>query len=137
MFFSVDYDLLGEIKSHELKPGGAEVKVTEENKEEYLELVVAWRMSRGIEEQTKAFLDGFNEVVPLEWLQYFDERELELLLCGMQEIDVDDWQRNAIYRHYTKNSKQVLWFWQVSFDIGSLIYFVLRSRLFSGEISKR
>ncbi|TRY75099.1 hypothetical protein TCAL_00604 [Tigriopus californicus] len=112
MFFNVDYDLLGEVKSHDLKPGGSEIEVTEENKEEYLELVVAWRMSRGIEEQTKAFLDGFNEVVPLEWLQYFDERELELLLCGMQEIDVDDWQRNSIYRHYTKNSKQVLWFWQ-------------------------
>jgi hypothetical protein len=70
-------------------------------------------MTRGIEEQTKAFLDGFNEVVPLEWLKYFDERELELMLCGMQEIDVDDWQRNSIYRHYTRNSKQVAWFWQV------------------------
>ena len=90
-------------------------QVTEANKEEYLDLVVAWRMSRGIEDQTKAFLDGFNEVVPLEWLQYFDERELELLLCGMQEIDVDDWQRNTIYRHYTKSSKQVQWFWQVRY----------------------
>ena len=69
--------------------------------------------TRGIEEQTKAFLDGFNEVVPLEWLQYFDERELELMLCGMQEIDVDDWQRNTVYRHYTKSSKQIQWFWQV------------------------
>ena len=57
-----------------------------------------WRMTRGIEEQTKSFLEGFNEVVPLEWLKYFDERELELLLCGMQEIDVDDWARNTIYR---------------------------------------
>jgi atrophin-1 interacting protein 5 (WW domain-containing E3 ubiquitin protein ligase 1) len=53
MFFSVDYELLGEIKSYELKSGGAEITVTEANKEEYLELVVAWRMSRGIEEQTK------------------------------------------------------------------------------------
>jgi hypothetical protein len=114
MFFSVDYELLGEIKTYELKAGGAELAVTEANKEEYLELVVQWRMSRGIEEQTRAFLDGFNEVVPLEWLQYFDERELELLLCGMQEVDVDDWQRNTIYRHYTKSSKQVQWFWQVS-----------------------
>ena len=59
-------------------------QVTEENKEEYLGLVTEWRMTRGIEDQTKAFLDGFNEVVPLEWLQYFDERELELMLCGMQ-----------------------------------------------------
>lgn len=112
MFFSVDFELLGEIKPHELKPGGNDIQVTEENKEEYLGLVCEWRMTRGIEEQTKAFLEGFNEVVPLEWLQYFDERELELMLCGMQEIDVDDWQRNSVYRHYTKNSKQVQWFWQ-------------------------
>ena len=45
-------------------------------------LMVQWRFKRGIEEQTKAFLEGFNEVVPLQWLQYFDERELELMLCG-------------------------------------------------------
>ena len=40
--------------------------------------MVDWRLSRGIQDQTKAFLDGFNEVVPLQWLQYFDERELEV-----------------------------------------------------------
>jgi len=111
MYFSVDFELLGEIKPHELKAGGADIMVNEENKEEYLELVTEWRMTRGIEEQTKAFLDGFNEVVPLEWLQYFDERELELIICGMQNIDVEDWQKNTIYRHYTKTSKQVQWFW--------------------------
>lgn len=37
-----------------------------------------WRFTRGVEAQTKAFLDGFNEVVPLQWLQYFDEKELEV-----------------------------------------------------------
>lgn len=39
-----------------------------------------WRFTRGVEEQTKAFLEGFNEVVPLQWLQYFDERELEVFM---------------------------------------------------------
>ena len=68
------------------------------------------------------FLEGFNEVVPLEWLQYFDERELELMLCGMQEIDVDDWQRNSVYRHYTKNSKQVQWFWQVRTMLNDIVF---------------
>ena len=29
------------------------------------------------------------KVVPLEWLQYFDERELELIICGMQNIDTE------------------------------------------------
>ena len=28
-----------------------------------------------------------------------------------QEIDVEDWQRNTIYRHYAKTSKQIQWFW--------------------------
>ncbi|KAI6219536.1 Transcription factor BTF3 [Aphelenchoides fujianensis] len=46
------------------------------------------------------------------WLHYFDERELELLLCGMQDIDVDDWQRHTVYRHYAPQSKQIVWFWQ-------------------------
>eukprot|EP00118_Oscarella_pearsei_P018737 m.193904 g.193904 ORF g.193904 m.193904 type:complete len:124 (+) comp39482_c1_seq82:2596-2967(+) len=34
------------------------------------------------------------------------------MLCGMQEIDVADWQRNTVYKNYNKNSKQVQWFWQ-------------------------
>lgn len=68
------------------------------------------------------------QVVPLEWLKYFDERELELMLCGMQEVDVDDWQRNTIYRHYTRTSKQVVWFWQVRTH-RLTIHFVFRPRV--------
>lgn len=112
LYFSVDFEILGQIQSHELKPGGGELRVTEENKDEYLRLMTDWRFSRGQEEQTKSFLDGFNEVLPLEWLHYYDERELELMLCGMQEIDIEDWQRNTIYRHYTRTGKQIIWFWQ-------------------------
>ncbi|XP_026667255.1 E3 ubiquitin-protein ligase Su(dx) isoform X2 [Ceratina calcarata] len=112
LYYSVDFEILGQVIHHELKEGGDKVRVVEENKEEYIRLMTEWRMTRGIEDQTKAFLEGFNSVVPLEWLKYFDERELELMLCGMQEIDVEDWQRNTIYRHYTRNSKQILWFWQ-------------------------
>lgn len=112
MYFAADYEVLGQIKSHELKPDGSNIRVTDENKEEYIKLMTEWRFTRGQEEQTKAFLDGFNDVIPLEWLHYFDERELELLLCGMQKIDIDDWQRNTTYRHYNRNSKQVTWFWQ-------------------------
>ncbi|GMT28047.1 hypothetical protein PFISCL1PPCAC_19344, partial [Pristionchus fissidentatus] len=112
LYFVADYELLGEIKSHELKEGGKDIAVNESNKIEYIELLVEWRFNRGVEEQLKAFFSGFKSVFPLEWLQYFDERELELLLCGMQEIDVNDWQRHTVYRHYAPGSKQVMWFWQ-------------------------
>ncbi|XP_029291499.1 itchy E3 ubiquitin protein ligase b isoform X2 [Cottoperca gobio] len=112
MFFSVDKEILGEISTHELKPEGGDLQVTEENKEEYIRLVAEWRMSRGVEEQTQAFFEGFNEVLPQQYLQYFDAKELEVMLCGMQEIDLADWQRSTIYRHYARSSKQIIWFWQ-------------------------
>uniref|UniRef100_A0A8C0IDF2 HECT-type E3 ubiquitin transferase n=1 Tax=Bubo bubo TaxID=30461 RepID=A0A8C0IDF2_BUBBB len=112
MFFSVDKEILGEIKSHDLKPNGSNILVTEENKEEYIRLVAEWRLSRGVEEQTQAFFEGFNEILPQQYLQYFDAKELEVLLCGMQEIDLNDWQRHTIYRHYTRTSRQIVWFWQ-------------------------
>ncbi|KAH0619056.1 hypothetical protein JD844_018680 [Phrynosoma platyrhinos] len=113
MYFSVDKEILGEIKSHDLKPNGSNILVTEENKEEYIRLIAEWRLSRGVEEQTQAFFEGFNEILPQQYLQYFDAKELEVLLCGMQEIDLNDWQRHTIYRHYTRTSKQIVWFWQV------------------------
>uniref|UniRef100_A0A8C9VHC8 HECT-type E3 ubiquitin transferase n=1 Tax=Scleropages formosus TaxID=113540 RepID=A0A8C9VHC8_SCLFO len=113
MYFSVDKEILGEITTHELKPDGSNIVVTEDNKEEYIRLVSEWRLSRGVEEQTQAFFEGFNEVLPQQYLQYFDAKELEVLLCGMQEIDLADWQRNTIYRHYARNSKQIMWFWQL------------------------
>ena len=42
-------------------------------------LMTQWVFTRGVSDQTRAFLDGFSEVVPLQWLQYFDERELEVI----------------------------------------------------------
>lgn len=62
LYFNTSYESLGKVEYVELKPGGNEIKLTEENKGEYLELITKWRFTRGVEEQTKAFLHGFNEV---------------------------------------------------------------------------
>ena len=44
-----------------LKEGGAKVQVTEENKQEYVRLVVSYRLDNSIKQQIKAFLEGFYE----------------------------------------------------------------------------
>lgn len=85
--FSVTEDRFGEIIDVELKPGGANIAVTEENKKEYLEAVVEYRTKTRIREQTTALLEGFRELIPAELIDVFDERELELLIGGMSEID--------------------------------------------------
>lgn len=79
--------------------------------------MVSWRFTRGVEEQFKAFLEGFNEIVPIQWLQYFDERELELILVGIQDFDIQDWQAHTIYRNYRRTDKQIQWFWQFVAEI--------------------
>ena len=105
--FSIDHEAFGKLVTNELKPNGNEIFVSEENKSEYIKLMLNWILARGVEDQTGCFLHGFNEVVPVSWLQYFDEKELEIMLCGIHEIDVDDWMANTLYRNYNKNSKQV------------------------------
>lgn len=112
LYFVADYEHFGQHISCELKPGGKDIKVTDENKQEYLDLMVNWRFTRGTEEQMQAFMEGFSDVFPLHWLRYFDERELEMVLCGIQKIDVDDWQNNTNYKEYTATSKQIIWFWK-------------------------
>jgi E3 ubiquitin-protein ligase NEDD4 len=42
----------------------------------------------------------------------FDERELELLIGGIAEIDVDDWKKHTDYRGYTEQDDVIQWFWK-------------------------
>jgi len=111
LYFAHEFEVLGEVKVHELKPGGEEILVTAENKDEYVNLMVGWRFTRGVSEQYNAFIQGFNEIVNVKWLQYFDERELEVMLVGIQDIDIQDWNMHTIYRHYKRTDKQIQWFW--------------------------
>lgn len=49
-------------------------------------LVAEWRLSRGVEEQTQAFFEGFNEVLPQQYLQYFDAKELEVRDADLKSL---------------------------------------------------
>jgi hypothetical protein len=42
----------------------------------------------------------------------FNEQELELLISGLPEIDVDDWKSNTEYHNYSASSPQIQWFWR-------------------------
>lgn len=112
--FCVESSSFGQFQEHELKPGGAEIKVTEENKKEYVKLYVQWRFMRGIEAQFLALQKGFNEIIPQHLLRPFDERELELMIGGLGKIDLDDWKLHTRLKHCTPDSNIVKWFWQAA-----------------------
>ena len=110
--FTAVEDKFGEMITVDLKPGGADIEVTDDNKKEYVDLMTEWRIVRRVEEQFKAFISGFTELIPQDLINVFDERELELLIGGMSEIDVDDWKRFTDYRGFTEQDEVVQWFWQ-------------------------
>ncbi|XP_014666141.1 PREDICTED: E3 ubiquitin-protein ligase HECW2-like [Priapulus caudatus] len=110
--FSVDEEVFGQVTERELKPGGMDVAMTEKNKKEYIELMVRWRLERGVCEQTDALVRGFYDVIEHRVVSTFDARELELVIAGTMEIDIQDWRRNTEYRSgYHDGHPVIQWFW--------------------------
>jgi len=121
----------------ELVPGGSEKAVTEDNKQEYVDLMVQWRLARRIGPQTESLVRGLKEMLPLAYLEPFDAQELEWVIAGTPEINIDDWKENTLYwggvcmcghmcdsgdihpfvyillLGYHKNHSMVRWFWEV------------------------
>ncbi|KAJ2930055.1 hypothetical protein H1R20_g7022, partial [Candolleomyces eurysporus] len=110
--FTTTEERFGEMVTIELKPAGGDFPVTEENKKEYVDCVVEYRISKRVKEQFDAFMSGFSELIPHDLVTVFDERELELLIGGMSEIDVDDWTKFTDYRGYEVNDEVIQWFWK-------------------------
>ncbi|KMZ00258.1 E3 ubiquitin-protein ligase Nedd-4 isoform X14 [Drosophila simulans] len=124
--FCLDEDVFGQKSQHELKPGGANIDVTNENKDEYIKLVIEWRFVARVKEQMSSFLDGFGSIIPLNLIKIFDEHELELLMCGIQNIDVKDWRENTLYKgDYHMNHIIIQWFWRAVLSFSN----EMRSRL--------
>uniref|UniRef100_A0A9J7ZV15 HECT-type E3 ubiquitin transferase n=1 Tax=Cyprinus carpio carpio TaxID=630221 RepID=A0A9J7ZV15_CYPCA len=96
--FTVNEEVFGQVIERELKSGGSNIQVTEKNKKEYIERMARWRVERGVMQQTEALVRGFYEVVDSRLVSVFDARELELVIAGTAEIDLNDWRSNTEYR---------------------------------------
>jgi E3 ubiquitin-protein ligase NEDD4 len=77
-----------------------------------IRLITEWRIQKRVEEQFQAFIVGFHELIPADLVNVFDERELELLIGGIADIDVEDWKKHTDYRGYTENDQVIQDFWK-------------------------
>ncbi|KAF0695552.1 hypothetical protein As57867_013542, partial [Aphanomyces stellatus] len=76
----------------DLCPNGRNIPVTDENKDDYVYLRFKWIMMTSISPQLASLIKGVYSVIPLEMLSVFDHQELELLMCGIPDVNVDDWK---------------------------------------------
>lgn len=54
-----------------------------------------------------AFLEGFYDIIPKRLISIFNEQELELLISGLPNVDIEDLKSNTEYHKYSATSLQV------------------------------
>jgi E3 ubiquitin-protein ligase HUWE1 len=111
--FSDTTSYFGETQVHDLTENGRNIAVTDANKFEYVNLITAHRMTNAVKDQLAALVKGFEEVVPRETISILNASELELLISGTPDIDVEDLRANTEDTGFTVGSKQIQWFWDV------------------------
>ncbi|XP_016115162.1 apoptosis-resistant E3 ubiquitin protein ligase 1-like isoform X5 [Sinocyclocheilus grahami] len=116
LFAEEKYSKSGHLeKVVELISGGAQIAVTNENKIHYLNLLAQYRLASQVRDEVEHFLKGLNELVPENLLAIFDENELELLMCGTGDINVQDFKAHAVIvgGSWHFREKVMKWFWAV------------------------
>jgi E3 ubiquitin-protein ligase HUWE1 len=58
--------------------------------------------------------------VPKDLVKIFDNRELELLISGLQVIDIDDLRENTLYQDYTAHSKPIKYLFEVLYEFDNM-----------------
>jgi alpha-tubulin suppressor-like RCC1 family protein len=103
---------LGTERRRELKPGGANIPVTSDNREEYVIMYVKWLLVDSVKSQYDEFERGFIRVMEDSSLDLLCPDELELLVVGTPELDFAALEANAGYEGFEKDSPLVKNFWR-------------------------
>ncbi|KAL5740695.1 hypothetical protein ACOSQ2_029875 [Xanthoceras sorbifolium] len=99
----------------ELKPGGKDVSVTNENKMQYVHAMADYKLNRQMLPFSNAFYRGLTDLISPSWLKLFNANEFNQLLSGgKHDIDVVDLRNNTRYTGgYSEGSRTIKLFWEV------------------------
>ncbi|KAK4794782.1 hypothetical protein SAY86_012776 [Trapa natans] len=98
LYFVIVNNEYGELREEELVPNGKDQRVTNENAIAFVRLVANQRLNLQIRQQSVHFLRGFHQLIRKEWVDMFNEHELQLLISGsLESLDVDDLRDNTNY----------------------------------------
>ncbi|KAJ0238427.1 E3 ubiquitin-protein ligase UPL6 [Hirschfeldia incana] len=115
LYFVILNNEYGERTEEELLPGGKDMRVTNKNVITFIHLVSNHRLNFQIRQQSSHFLRGFQQLIPREWIDMFNEHELQVLISGSADsLDIDDLRENANYSGgYNAGHYVIEMFWEV------------------------
>ncbi|KAL2338912.1 hypothetical protein Fmac_013358 [Flemingia macrophylla] len=115
LYFVIVNNEYGEQTEEELLPGGRNLRVTNENVITFIHLVANHRLNFQIRQQSSHFLRGFQQLIQKDWIDMFNEHELQLLISGsLDSLDVDDLRLHTNYAGGYQSEHYVIeMFWEV------------------------
>ncbi|OLY83599.1 Ubiquitin-protein ligase E3A [Smittium mucronatum] len=112
--FEVSYEQNGQHQIYQLVPNGSAVKLTFENKIEFVNSYVDFIFNTSCESQFEVFRDGFLDIVGNSFAMNLSPIELELIICGSSDLDFDTLDKYAVYDGGFKRDTPVIeYFWSV------------------------
>ena len=101
------------IQEIEIIPGGRNIFLNDSNKFLFIDKVIQTEVIRPYEEQIKAVQKGLHSIFEGVLEGIFSVEELNFLLSGQENIDINDWKENTIYKGcYNQNHPVIKMFWE-------------------------
>jgi ubiquitin-protein ligase E3 C len=116
LFFTVGTGDKGGVKSEvELIKNGRNIPVTNSNHLEYIYRVAHFKLNSETSRQSKYFLRGFHDLIPVDWIKMFDAHELQMVIGGEQRgIDIENMAKFTSYGGgYHESQPFIQWFWEI------------------------
>lgn len=112
--FTINEQVDSKTMQYDLQPPyGDSIKVTSSNRLNYIHQIANFKLNQSLHIQTKYFLEGLFEIINATWLNMFDPFELQMLISGGNDIDINDWKTNVLYGGYFDDDITVTLFWEV------------------------
>ena len=103
---------------------GATTRVTESNKKRYVQLLIEHYLIGRAREGVSLIVEGFKDIVPKSILRQGEAStkvsalDLELIVSGLPDIDVEDWKKHTNGNINSIENKELKdWFWELVTDM--------------------
>jgi len=115
IYFVANTEFGGEVHTTELIRGGSDILVTNDSFHRYMHLLANFKLNVETRNQSRAFLDGCRDIIPVQWIRMFGPHELQLLIGGdSKRIDIDDMRTHCRYGGgYHESQPYIQAFWEL------------------------
>ena len=114
MNFTITLNTFGSLVEYELCPNGKNIRLTYENRSEYVRLYWEYILVTSVEKQFASFRVGFMKVMDTDILHIFHAEELMNLVSGQEVTDWSELESATEYKPpFSKDHQTIRLFWRV------------------------